>query len=87
MVRGLVLDYGFLPDRGTDDLEALIRTWCARARDAGITHLSIFSSPPSPGTRTIVRLADRIEEFDFSFGEQEPIDLDERGVYVDAVYF
>ena len=87
LVRGLLLDYGFLPDRGADDLEALIRHWCTAAREAGITHLSIFSSPPSAGAGVIARLADRIEEFDFSFDQQEPMDLDERGVYVDAVYF
>jgi hypothetical protein len=87
MVRGLVLDYGFLPDGDTDDLEALIRHWCACAHAKGMTHLSVFSSPPSPGAGTIMRLADRIEEFDFSFDEREPIDLDMRGVYVDAAYF
>jgi hypothetical protein len=87
MVRALVLDYGFLPDRGSDELEALIRHWCARAREARITHLSIFSSPPSPGARLIAGLADHIEEFDFSFDAPEPMDLDERGVYVDPVYF
>ncbi len=87
MVRGLALDYGFLPDRGANDLEALIRHWCGCAHEAGITHLSIFSSPPSASAQVIARLADQIEEFDFSFDEQEPTDLDQRGVYVDAIYF
>jgi len=86
-VRGLVLDYGFLPDRGTHELEALIRRCCACACEAGMTHLSIFSSPPSPGAQLIARLADRIEEFVFSFDGREPSDLDECGVYVDAIYF
>ena len=52
-----------------------------------MTHLSIFSSPPSPGAQLIARLADRIEEFVFSFDGREPGDLDECGVYVDAIYF
>ena len=87
MVRGLVLDYGFLSDRGDDELEALIRHCCVCAREAGMTHLSMFSSPPSPGASLISRLADSIEEFVFSFDEQEPVDVDNRGVYVDPVYF
>jgi hypothetical protein len=86
-IRGLVLDYGFDPDGDTDDLERLIRHWCGCACLAGITHLSIFSSPLSPGSETIRDLADRIEEFDFSFDEREPDDLDARGVYVDPIYF
>ena len=86
MVRGLVLDDGFLPE-GEEDFVALIRHWCTSAKAAGITHLSIFSSPSSPGADTIRHLADRIQEFDFGFDEPEPADLDTRGLYVDAIYF
>lgn len=86
MVRGLVLDYGFLPE-GEEDFVALVRHWCASANAAGMTHLSIFSSPSSPGADTIRHLAHRIQEFDFAFDEPEPSDLDARGVYVDAIYF
>jgi len=86
-VRGLVLDFGFTHDGGIDDLEALIGHWCTKALAAGMSHLSIFSSPGAPGAETLRRLADRIEEYDFSFDKREPKDLAKCGVYVDAVYF
>ena len=88
-VRGLVLDYGFAGAQGLDELERLLRYWCAIAHEAGVTHLAIFSSPSSPGAKRLFSLADgeQIENFEFPCGVPAPRDLAEAGVYVDAIYF
>lgn len=88
-VRGLVLDYGFDGAQGLEELERLLRYWCAIAHEAGITHLAIFSSPSSPGAKRLLSLADgeQIESFEFPCGVPEPRNLTEAGVYVDAIYF
>jgi hypothetical protein len=87
MRRAVVLDYGFTPGDGEDDFVRLLHHCCAQVREQGMTHLSVFSSPPSPGCCAIRELAERTQDFEFSFGEAEPPDLGSRGVYVDPVFF
>ena len=86
-VRAYVLDYGFEPQRGLPDFERLLRAWCARLANLGITHLSIFSSPASPGSALIRDLAETSAEVQFQSRLPEPPDVSERGFYVDHVYF
>jgi len=85
--RGLVLDYGFLG--GFDDeLESLLRAWCARLTEEKIDTLSIFTSGPSPGCERICALGRAIEEFNmWSPGIAAPWDSVEHGLYVDPIYF
>jgi hypothetical protein len=86
-VRAYVLDYGFDPQRGLRDFERLLRAWCARLVDRGVTHLSIFSSPASPGSELIRDLAEAVVEVQFQCRLGEPPDVSECGFYVDHVYF
>jgi hypothetical protein len=86
-VRAYVLDYGFAPQGGMRDFEHLLRAWCARLADRGVTHLSIFSSPASPGAALIRALAETIVDVQFQCGLAESADVSERGFYVDHVYF
>ena len=85
--RGLVLDYGFLPD-AENELEALLRAWCARLAEEDIDMLSIFTSEPSPGCRQILALGRNVEPFNmWSPGIPESRDATQYGLYVDPVYF
>ncbi len=85
--RGLVLDYGFMPD-AVDELEALLRAWCARLAAEKVDTVSIFTSEPSPGCSRICALAREIEPFNmWSPGIAEPGDSLQHGLYVDPVYF
>ena len=86
-VRAYVLDYSFAPHRGLQDFERLVRAWCTRLVDRGITHLSIFSSPASPGSSLIRDLAETVAEVQFQCRLAEPSAISERGFYVDHVYF
>jgi GNAT superfamily N-acetyltransferase len=86
--RGLVLDHGFSDDaQGRADFEALLRAWCGLAREAGHTHLSIFTSDPSRGAGLLKRLATELEPYEFQSSLAEPDDLAGSGVYVDQIYF
>lgn len=85
--RAAVLDYGFVPG-GEEELEGLLRAWCSRLVDAGITHLGVFSSPASRGVAHIRALASGIEEYDLMPpGVPEPATVAAHGIYVDPVYF
>jgi len=86
-VRGLVLDYGFRPG-AEDEFDALLRITARGALAAGVTDLSVFSSDPSPGSARLRSLAADIEEYELSTPyTPEPQGADERGLYVDQVYF
>lgn len=84
--RGLVLDYGFLPG-AEDELEGLLRAWCAWLAERELDTLSIFTSAPSPGCSRIRPLARELEAFDVFPGAPEPEGAAQRGLYVDHVYF
>jgi len=85
--RGLVLDYGFLPD-AEDQLERLLRTWCAELADRGFDTLSIITSERSPGYELLRGLARQIDAFDlWTPGLEPPPGHGERGLYTDQIYF
>ena len=85
-VRATVLDHGFLPG-AHEEFEQLLRAWCGRLASRGTTELAVLTSEGSPNYRTVSKLADRIETFDFRMGVPEPEGAAERGLYVDAIYF
>ncbi|MEQ8860366.1 MAG: hypothetical protein RIC56_17135 [Pseudomonadales bacterium] len=85
--HGLVLDYGYAPGAEAE-FEQLFGYWGDRLAAHDHTHLSIFTSEPSPSYPIIERLADRLEPFDiwtYPVGEPESTAAD--GVYADQVYF
>ena len=85
--RALVLDYGFLPG-AEDELEDLLRAWCAKLVAQGIDTLSIFTSSPSAGSARICSLGSEVESFNmWSPGIAEGPDALQNGLYVDAIYF
>lgn len=85
-VRALVLDTGFAPD-AEGELVALLRAWCGTLIGRGFTHLSLFTSPGSPGYEALLPLAMRVEPYHFNIGLPEPPDVATRGLYVDHLYF
>jgi hypothetical protein len=85
--RGLVLDYGFLAG-AEDELERLLRAWCAALAAERIDTLSIFTSESSPGSARICALGREIEPFNmWSPGITEGRNSNQCGLYVDPVYF
>ena len=85
--RGLVLDYGFLPG-AEDQLESLLRAWCAELAARDFDTLSILTSERSPGYELLRGLARRIDAFDFwTPGQDPPPGHERRGLYTDHVYF
>lgn len=85
-VRATVLDHGFLPG-ADDELEQLLRAWCASLAERGTDELALMTSEGSPNHALVQRLASRIDAFDFRMGAPEPEGTAERGLYVDPVYF
>ena len=61
-LRGLVLDYAFMPG-AEREFEALIRAWCGSIQKRGMDTLSIFTSPASPGVETLRALAREVEPY------------------------
>ncbi len=85
--RGLVLDYGFAED-AEDELEALLRAWCARLADNGLDTLSIFTSKLSLGYERLSALASEVDAFDmWTPGIPVPERASARGLYIYQVYF
>src|SRR5262249_61993529 len=84
--RALVLDTGFAPD-AEGELVALLRAWCGTLIGRGFTHLSLFTSPGSPGYEALLPLAMRVEPYHFNIGLPEPPDVATRGLYADHLYF
>ena len=85
-VRALALDYGCEPG-AEGDLVALVRAACGGLRDQGITELSIFSSPPARGFPELSALASRIEPYVVTCWTPPGANVEQRGVYVDQLYF
>lgn len=84
---GAVLDYAFEPG-AEDELEALLRAWCGRLAAGGFDTLVIYSSPASPGAHRLERLGRDTERFFmWTPGIAVPEGAQNRGLYVDAVYF
>lgn len=86
-IRGLVLDYGFLPGY-EDELASVLESCCHEGARRGMTHLSIFTSAPSPGSALVRSLGDDTEVYELVTPRTlEPEGTDKRGVYVDQIYF
>jgi hypothetical protein len=84
---GVVLDYAFAPG-AEDQLEALLRAWCARLAGEGVDSLIVYTSPASPGGERIRSLAREVGGFFmWTPGVAVPEGAATRGLYVDAVYF
>jgi hypothetical protein len=83
--RGLVLDYG-VDRHGLDEFEELIRGAASDALEAGVTHLSLFTSEPAPVFPVVEELASRIEPYRISCSIPEPADARARGVYIDPIF-
>ena len=84
---GVVLDYAFAPG-AEDAFEALLRAWCAWLAARGMDRLSMFTSPASAGSALITALAGEVEAFNmWTPGIAPPQDAEQRGIYVDPVYF
>jgi len=86
-VRSLALDFGFDGPRGQDELEALLRGACADLAAAGASHLSVFASDATPGSKRVRGLAESVAPFQFTCMIAEPPGAAERGIYVDPIYF
>jgi hypothetical protein len=85
--RGLVLDYGFAAG-AEGDFEALLRAWCSWLWQRGSDTLSVFTSEPSPGHERLLGLASEVDAFDmWTPGIAAPAGAENRGLYVDQVYF
>jgi hypothetical protein len=84
--RGLVLDYGFEPT-AADELEALLRAWCAWLRGHDHDELAIFTSVGSAGYDIVAGLATRLEPFNCWTPGLQPPERVESGIYTDPVYF
>jgi hypothetical protein len=85
--RGLVLDYGF-GDGAEGELEALLRAWCGWLAERGFDTLSVFTSERSPGYEKLHGLAAEVDAFDmWTPGIAVPSGAEERGLYVDQIYF
>jgi hypothetical protein len=84
---GVVLDYAFRP--GVEaELEQLLRACCSRLAADGFDTLVIFSSPASPGAARLSELGRETERFFmWTPGIAVPQGAEQRGLYVDAVYF
>ncbi len=86
-IRGLVLDYAFIPG-AEREFEALLRAWCGSIQQRGMDTLSIFTSPSSPGIETLRSLAREVEPYNmWTPGIAEGPDVREHGLYVDPIYF
>jgi hypothetical protein len=85
--RGLALDYGF-SDGAVEQLELLLRAWCGWLGRRGFDTLSVFTSERSSGCERLQALAAEVDAFDmWTPGMAVPAGAEERGLYVDQVYF
>ncbi len=85
--RGLALDYGFA-DGAEEQLERLLRAWCGWSSERGFDTLSVFTSERSSGCERLQGLAADVDAFDmWTPGMVVPAGAEERGLFVDQVYF
>lgn len=85
--EAFVLDYGFGPG-AERDLRALLAATSSHVAEVGITSLCVFSSVGSPGRQMLTELPGTVDRFVFLWWKPaEPVDVAERGLYVDPIYF
>lgn len=86
-ISGVVLDYAF-DASGEAGFEALLRAWCGHLAKQGVDSLVIYTSPASPGAALIKSLAREVGGFFmWTPGIEVPEGAENRGLYVDAIYF
>lgn len=85
-VRALALDYGCEPG-ADDELIALIRAACNELKARGSTELSIFAPTPSRMYAAVSSIAKRIEPYVVRCAAAPGPGVEQRGVYVDQLYF
>ena len=86
-LAAVTLDYAFEPG-GEAEFAALLRAWCAELARAGMDTLVVYTSPVSPGTGLLTRLARGVEGyFMWTPGIAVPEGASRRGLYTDAIYF
>lgn len=85
-VRAIVIDYGFAPG-AEDSFEQLVRSQCRLLLERGHTELMILTSGGSPNNELVRSWARRLDPFLFRMGIPEPDGAEQRGLYIDAVYF
>lgn len=84
---GLVLDYAMEPGAEAA-FEGLLRAWCGWLALRDIDRLTIFTSPHSPAASLLTSLADEIEPYNmWTPGVAVPVGAENRGLYVDPIYF
>jgi hypothetical protein len=84
---GLVLDYAFTPGAEAA-FEGLLRAWCGRLAARGLDRLTLFTSPRGPGAELLRSLADEVEPYNmWTPGIPVPPGAEDRGLYVDPIYF
>jgi hypothetical protein len=84
---GLVLDYAVEPGAEAA-FEQLLRAWCGWLAQRDIDRLTIFTSPLSPAAGLLTSLADEVEPYDmWTPGIPVPAGAENRGLYVDPIYF
>jgi len=85
-VRAIVIDYGFVPGAETS-FERLLRSECRSLLDQSHTELMVLTSDGSPHNAIVHSLARRTDPFLFRMSVPEPDGAEQRGLYIDAVYF
>lgn len=86
--RAPILDFGFSGDQGWARFEDLLRRTCAELAGTEVTHLTLFSSPGSPGYSRLSTLSSAKETYVLlTLGIQEPQAAEHHGVYIDHLYF
>ena len=86
--RASILDFGFAGERGWESFEALLRGACGEFVDSEVTHLTLFSSPGSPGYARLRALASAEETYVLiTVGVDEPEAAVRDGTYIDHLYF
>ena len=83
--RAVALDYGYLPG-AEGEFRALVADACRRLAADGVTHLGLFTSPPSKSYELLMTMASSMEPYVVG-GLREFPNASAHGVYIDAVHF
>ncbi|HJN49265.1 MAG: hypothetical protein QGI68_17465 [Pseudomonadales bacterium] len=86
-VHGQIMDFGFQGETGLEELRQLIQAACAAGISRGMTHLIVFTSGTCVEATMMSGLAEQVQEYEFFYPEPPPYNIDQRGLYVDPVYF
>jgi len=86
--RAPILDFGFTGENGWKCFEGLLRGACGELVDSEVTHLTLFTSPGSPGYSQLRALSSARETYVLiTFDIEEPESLGGDGLYIDHLYF